>query len=251
MGGYTSWVKNASFTMVLLSWVEGMDAVSRKAPLNSLAPQVTVLETPDSIQTTAEMLAQGKVVGWFQGGAEFGPRALGHRSILADPRRHEVRDFINTKIKFREDFRPFAPSVLAEDALTYFDNSCESPYMILVAQVRPEWRSVIPSVVHEDNSASIQTVTAEFDPLYYELLRRFKQLTGISVLLNTSLNRRGMPIVETPEQAIGFYLGCQLDVLVLDGCILEKRPEALPDLLSTSRIPGRNSAGIGASWIAG
>lgn len=210
-------------------------AVSQSA-IDRRRSQVTVLETPDYIQKTAEMLADGKVVAWFQGGAEFGPRALGHRSILADPRRPEVRNFINAKIKFREDFRPFAPSVLAEDAPLYFDNWYESPYMILVAQVRPEWKSVIPSVVHQDNSARIQTVTAEFDPLYYELLRRFKQLTGISVLLNTSLNRRGMPIVETPEQAIGFYLGCQLDVLVLDGSILQKQPEAQADAWSTSRI---------------
>jgi carbamoyltransferase len=210
-------------------------AVSQAA-VQRHGPQIISSNTSDYVQRTAEMLADGKVVAWFQGGAEFGPRALGHRSILADPRRPEMRDFINSKIKFREDFRPFAPSVLLEDVPVYFDCSYESPYMILVAQVRPEWRSIIPSVVHEDQSARIQTVTAEVDPVYHELLWRFKRLTGISVLLNTSLNRRGMPIVETPEQAIEFFLGCQLDALVLDGCIVQKRHAVRVDSLPASRI---------------
>lgn len=215
-----------------------------QAAVQRHSPRITSSSTSDYVQRTAEMLADGKVVAWFQGGAEFGPRALGHRSILADPRRPEMRNFINAQIKFREDFRPFAPSVLLEDAPIYFDCSYESPYMILVAQVRPEWSSVIPSVVHEDQSARIQTVTAEFDPIYHELLWRFKRLTGISVLLNTSLNRRGMPIVETPEQAIEFFLGCQLDALVLDGCIIQKRQAAQTDPLPTSRIFNEHLRGM-------
>jgi carbamoyltransferase len=190
--------------------------------INNRRNEIAVLNTPEFIQRTAEILASGKVVGWFHGGSEFGPRALGHRSILADPRLPEIRDHINAKIKFREDFRPFAPSVLAEDASTYFDCWYESPYMLLVAQTKPEWRHVIPSVTHCDGSARIQTVTREFDPLYYELLLHFKRLTGVPVILNTSLNRRGMPIVETPEQAIDFFLSCELDVLCLDGRIVEK-----------------------------
>jgi carbamoyltransferase len=180
----------------------------------------------DQIGKTAELLAKGKIVGWFQGGAEFGPRALGHRSILADPRKPEIRDFINAHIKFREDFRPFAPSVLLEDASIYFDCDYESPFMILVAPVKPEWRNVIPSVTHEDQSARIQTVTRISSPKYYELLCAFKRITGISVLLNTSFNRRGMPIVETPEQAIRFFLDCEMDVLVLDNYLIYKTAHA-------------------------
>ncbi len=175
------------------------------------------------IEKTAELLADGKTVGWFQDGAEFGPRALGFRSILADPRRPEMRDFINSKIKFREDFRPFAPSVLAEDAATYFDCDYESPYMILVAPVRPEWGEHLSGVTHCDQSARIQTVTADANPKYYRLLQTFKQLTGISVLLNTSFNRKGMPIVETPQEAVEFFLKCELDVLVLHNYIVRKK----------------------------
>jgi carbamoyltransferase len=173
---------------------------------------------------TAELLARGNIVGWFQDGSEFGPRALGHRSILADPRKPETRNFINSNIKFREDFRPFAPSVLLEDVGAYFDCNYESPYMILTAPVRPEWREIIPSVVHQDQSARIQTVTQSLSPKYYQLLREFKKITGISVLLNTSFNRKGMPIVETPEQAIQFFLSCDLDVLVLGNYIVFKLP---------------------------
>jgi carbamoyltransferase len=179
-------------------------------------------QVADPTRRVAELLADGKVVGWFQGGSEFGPRALGHRSILADPRRGEMRDFINAKVKFREDFRPFAPSVLKEDCATYFECDYESPYMILVAPVRPEWRTRIPSVVHQDNSARIQTVTEEVSPEYYRLLKAFKDVSGVSVLLNTSFNRKGMPIVETPAQAIKLFLGCALDVLVLEGRIFTK-----------------------------
>jgi carbamoyltransferase len=176
----------------------------------------------DYIAQTAQLLAEGKTIGWYQDGAEFGPRALGHRSILADPRKPEMRDFINSRIKFREDFRPFAPSVLEEDCSVYFDCDYDSPYMILVAQVRPEWREKLPSVIHRDDSARIQTVNKSISPKYYELLRAFKEITGISVLLNTSFNRKGMPIVETPEQAIEFFLDCELDVLMLDNYVIHK-----------------------------
>jgi carbamoyltransferase len=179
-------------------------------------------EEKDVIGKTAELLASGNVIGWFQDGAEFGPRALGNRSILADPRTPRVRDFINTFIKFREDFRPFAPSVLKEDAAIYFDCDYESPYMILIAPVRPEWRDIIQNVVHKDQSARIQTVTQSISPKYYQLLSAFKKITGVSVLLNTSFNRKGMPIVESPEEAIQFFLSCELDVLVLDKYIVRK-----------------------------
>lgn len=183
---------------------------------------LAVSRPADIIRRTAELLADGKVIGWFQQGSEFGPRALGRRSILADPRVPGVRDFINAHIKFREDFRPFAPAVLRDDLTLYFEQDVESPYMILVNRVRPEWRDTLRSVVHEDDSARVQTVTPDWNPDFHALLREFKKLTGISVLLNTSFNRRGMPIVETPEDALGFFTTCALDCLVLDSRLVEK-----------------------------
>ncbi|MEA2603221.1 MAG: carbamoyltransferase [Acidobacteriota bacterium] len=177
----------------------------------------------DAPAVAAKLLAEGKVVGWFEGGSEFGPRALGHRSILADPRNPAIRDFINQKIKFREDFRPFAPAVVREECARFFEGVDESPYMILVGQTRPEWRGEIPAVVHQDGSARVQTVTPEMTSGFYQVLRKFEELSGIPVLLNTSFNRRGMPIVETPEQAVELFLESALDALVLDGYVAVKR----------------------------
>ncbi len=182
----------------------------------------------DLAQTTANALAEGKVVAWFQGGAEFGPRALGHRSILASPESIETRHFINQRIKFREDFRPFAPSTREEDISNYFERSVASPYMIEVCPVKAEWRDRLAAVVHQDGSARVQTVNAEQDLLYYQLLCAFKGFTGHSVLLNTSFNRRGMPIVETPQQAVGFFMECALDVLVLGPFVVTKKPGVEP-----------------------
>jgi carbamoyltransferase len=199
----------------------------RREALAPHAEHLDIVESDDPVKVTAELLAAGNVVGWFQGGSEFGPRALGRRSILADPRQAKTRDHINREIKFREDFRPFAPSVPREEASKYFDCDYESPYMILVAPVRDEWREAIPAVVHRDGSCRIQTVTAESDARYYELLREFGRLTGVSVLLNTSFNRRGMPIVETPANAVDLFLECGLDVLVIGNFIVRKK-EAPP-----------------------
>jgi len=187
--------------------------------------QYTVSE--DYIRHTAELLAQGKIIGWFQDGCEFGPRALGRRSILADPRNKGVRDFINTHIKFREDFRPFAPSVLREDVSLYFRSDMDSPYMILVDPVRDEWLDRISSVVHKNRTSRIQTVTPEWNGKFHRLLKEFKKISGISVLLNTSFNRKGMPIVETPGDAIDFFFSCKLDYLVMDKYIIGKEQAAV------------------------
>lgn len=181
----------------------------------------------DPAGAAARMLAEGKVIAWFQGGSEFGPRALGRRSILADPRKPGVADLINLRVKRREDFRPFAPSVLLEDAPTYFEADFESPYMILVAQVREPWRETLRSVVHRDGSARLQTVTPDWNPRYYDLLKACKRLTGLPILLNTSFNRKGMPIVETPEEAIHFFREADgLDALVMEDFILEHKAAA-------------------------
>jgi carbamoyltransferase len=199
-------------------------ALAIDAALSRFTSRVRVNIAKDIVNETADHLASGEVIGWFQGRSEFGPRALGGRSILADPRSPTLRDHINAKIKFREDFRPFAPSVPIEEANTYFECNFASPYMLLVAKIRAEWLRFMPSVVHVDQTARIQTVRRSDDPLYHSLLLAMKQRTGISVLLNTSFNKRAMPIVETPEQAIDFFLSYGLDLLVLGDHLVYKNP---------------------------
>jgi carbamoyltransferase len=185
--------------------------------------RVNVEQSTDVAAQTAQMLADGKVVAWYRGGAEFGPRALGHRSILAHPGLSGMRDHINVNIKFREDFRPFAPSVIAHKAARYFDcDGHDSPYMIQVFDVRPQYRDQLTNVVHEDGSSRLHTVTEESEPAYFRLLQEFEVLTGLPVLLNTSLNKRGMPIVETPEEALAFFMDCALDAIVLDDMVITK-----------------------------
>lgn len=173
---------------------------------------------------TAKLLAQGKVIGWFQGGSEFGPRALGHRSILADPRNKEVKDYINREIKLREDFRPFAPSILQEAYPAYYEQNTESPYMLLVSTVKPEFEEKLQAIVHRNKTSRIQTVrnNTPWNSDFYALLKAFEAETGLPVLLNTSFNKKGMPIVETPEDAIGFFVNGKLDYLVMHDCILSR-----------------------------
>jgi carbamoyltransferase len=176
------------------------------------------------VQQTAKILSEGNVVGWFQGRMEFGPRALGGRSILADPRDAKMRDTLNMKIKFREGFRPFAPSVLADKNAEWFEIECDSPYMLLVAQVRPDKR-VIPSVTHVDGSARIQSVTRESSPLYYGVIEEFGKLTGVPLVINTSFNVRSEPIVCTPHDAYLCFMRTNMDYLVLGHQILDKKDQ--------------------------
>lgn len=200
------------------------------------------LSEREMLARTAEGLAEGKAVGWFQGRMEFGPRALGARSILGDPRSETMQKTLNLKVKFRESFRPFAPAVLREDLEEWFDLETDSPYMLLVADVlerhrremTPEElalfgidklnvkRSQIPAVTHVDYSARIQTVHKETNPLFYALLSEFKRVTGCPVLVNTSFNVRGEPIVGTPSDAFRCFMGTDLDLLVVGEFILEK-----------------------------
>jgi carbamoyltransferase len=204
--------------------------------IRAAGDEINVEQCSDVAAQTARLLADGKVVAWYRGGAEFGPRALGHRSILAHPGLPGMADHINTNIKFREDFRPFAPSVIADEAARYFDcDGYDSPYMILVFDVRPEYRDRLVNVVHKDGSSRLHTVTKESEPTYFRLLQEFKTLTGLPVLLNTSLNKRGMPIVETPEDALFFFLDCALDAIVLDDMMLTK---ARPRTAHTDRVRG-------------
>jgi carbamoyltransferase len=181
--------------------------------------------TRDLVDWTAERIASGNVVGWFQGRMEWGARALGNRSILADPRKADMRDVLNAKIKLREKFRPFAPSILEERLHEYFEDAVADPFMIQVYPVKAERRSAIPAVVHVDGSGRLQTVNRETNPLYWELLRAFEKRTGVPVLLNTSFNENE-PIVLRPEEALDCFLRTDMDVLVIGNRALEKRPAA-------------------------
>jgi carbamoyltransferase len=172
----------------------------------------------------ARILANGEVIGWFQGRMEFGPRALGNRSILADPRSEATRDRVN-RVKSRELWRPLSPAVLAERAYEFFDIDVPTPFMLLAVPVRPEKRSVIPAVVHVDGSARPQTVTRDQNATFYDLIAEFGRLTGVPVLLNTSFNNAGEPIVCTPEDAIRTFLANDLDVLVLGNYIVRRETE--------------------------
>jgi carbamoyltransferase len=177
---------------------------------------------PNVEQVTARLIADGHVVGWFQGRMEFGPRALGNRSILGDPRDERTRDRVNASVKFREEWRPFAPSCLEESASEFFEPDEDSPYMILTFTVRPEKRSVIPAVTHVDDSARVQTVRRDVNPRYWGLINEFGRITGVPVVLNTSFNLRGEPIVCTPQDALRTFFTSGLDFLVLGEFIVAK-----------------------------
>jgi carbamoyltransferase len=179
---------------------------------------------PDVERQTAALLAEGKVVGWFQGRMEFGPRALGARSILGDPRRAEMKDRVNASVKFREGWRPFAPSCAAEVAGEYFEGCEDAPFMIVTFNVLPEKCDVIPAVTHADRTARVQTVTEQANPRYWRLLNEFGRLTGVPVLLNTSFNLRGEPIVCSPQDAVRTFYSSGLDFLVLGDLMVAKDP---------------------------
>ncbi len=178
------------------------------------------------VERTASLLAEGKVVGWFQGRMEYGPRALGARSLLADPRNPQMKDTINSKVKFREAFRPFAPAVLREAAAEYFEMppDLEMPFMLLTPPVRTEKRSIIPAVTHADGSARVQTVDRETAPLFHALISTFGRQTGVPVLINTSFNVRGEPIVCTPEDAYNTFIHTGIDALVMGRFLLTDKP---------------------------
>lgn len=184
--------------------------------------QYRKMDRASLLEETARILADQNVVGWFQGRMEFGPRGLGNRSILADPRNAENRSRVNLKVKFRESFRPFAPSVLRERTAEYFDTDRDSPFMLFTAQVRQD-RRVIPAVTHADGSARLQTVSRDDNALFYDLLKAFESRTGCPVLINTSLNVRGEPIVCTPREAIHCFLRTELDYLAIGNFLLDKK----------------------------
>lgn len=186
--------------------------------------KIEAVKPSDLTGVVAKALGEGQLVGWFQGAMEFGHRALGNRSILADPRDASTKDCVNSAVKYRESFRPFAPAVLAERAEELFDlrPGRKVRFMERVAHVKPEWRSRLGAVTHVDNTARLQTVEREVNPLFYDLIEAFEKLTGVPVLLNTSFNLNGEPIVCTPEHAIRTFFSCGLDVLVLGPYVIRK-----------------------------
>lgn len=180
----------------------------------------------DIASVVARLLAEGRIVGWFQGRMEIGPRALGNRSILANPTLPDMKDRVNAEVKHREAFRPFAPSVQAEATNTYFDVIGESPFMLKVCPVRPETRDRLPAITHVDGTARLHTVRRETNPLYYDLIGRFGELTGTPVVLNTSFNVMGEPIVESPEQALRCFFTTGLDALAMGSYLIVKDSHA-------------------------
>lgn len=178
------------------------------------------LEREELLKKTAKLIESQNVVGWYQGRMEWGPRALGNRSILADPRNPKMKDILNEKIKHRESFRPFAPSILEEYAFEYFDLEVTSPYMLLVANVKKP--DVIPAITHVDGTGRLQTVSKKSNPLYYDLISEFHKLTGVPVLVNTSMNVRGEPIVNTPEQAYAMLLKTEMDYQVMGNYLIKR-----------------------------
>ena len=216
-----------------------------EAALDGVGAAYETLDEAAMIAATADVIADGQAVGWFQGRMEFGPRALGGRSILGDPRSPSMQKLLNLKVKYRESFRPFAPAVLREDVADWFEIDCDSPYMLLVAPVRESRRramtaeeealfgieklnvarSEIPAITHVDYSARIQTVHEETNPRFHALLEAFKARTGCPVMVNTSFNVRGEPIVCTPEDAFHCFMGTEIELLVIGDCLLRKEAQ--------------------------
>ncbi|HJZ63834.1 MAG TPA: carbamoyltransferase C-terminal domain-containing protein [Candidatus Acidoferrum sp.] len=201
-------------------WGPCFDDGTIESALNTY--KIKHMKLSDPAGTAAQLLSAGRILGWFQGRMEFGPRALGSRSILADPRDPEMNTKVNNAVKFREWWRPFAPSFKKEAAPEYLESAFDSPFMILTAQVRPEKRSVIPSVTHVDGSARPQTVERDVNPLYYRLIDEFGKITGVPVVMNTSFNLRGEAIVHTPTDAIRTFFSSGMDALIMGNFLVEK-----------------------------
>ncbi len=215
------------FRMDHALWGPGFgDEEIRKALDAAEAIYEYVDDEADLLRQTAGMIADGKVVAWFQGRLEFGPRALGARSLVADPRNARMKDVINAKVKFREAFRPFAPAVLKEHAHEYFEmpTGMDAPFMLLVPKVRAEKRAMIPAVTHEDGTGRVQTVSEEHNGRFYRLIREFGRLTGVHVVINTSFNVRGEPIVCTPQDAYHTFVNTGIDALVMGNFVLTQKP---------------------------
>jgi len=214
LGNDRSWVMSHPYLGPAFTTADGMRAMK--------AAGLDPIEIDDPAAKGATLVADGKVIGWFQGRAEIGPRALGARSIIADPRPAGMRDRVNEQVKRREWFRPFAPSVLEDRAASYFDEYIPSPFMLMVEEVREERRNEIAAVTHVDGTGRLQTVTRESNGTFYRLIEHMGRLTGVPVVLNTSFNLRGEPIVNLPEEAVADFLKSDMDALFIEGAMVEK-----------------------------
>lgn len=212
---------------------EAIGQALENSQVRDLSYPVKRVSDEELVRLTAKHLADGKIVGWYQGRQEWGPRALGNRSILVDPRRAEMKDILNQRIKHREPFRPFAPSILEEATGQFFERSYPSPFMNLAYAVRPEKRGIIPAPTHVDGTGRLQTVSRQTNPRYWVLIKEFEKLTGVPVLLNTSFNENE-PIVLTPREALDCFLRTRMDVLALGNYLIEKPPLASPPEERTS-----------------
>ncbi len=202
--------------------IEVAAAVNSFADINEIEI-MQYINMPELYDDMAYYISEGFITSWFQGRSEFGPRALGNRSIIADPRRHDMKDILNSRVKFRESFRPFTPSVLAEKSSDFFELDIESPFMLLAPYVKPGKGELVPAITHADNTARVQTVTRDVNERYYDLIKAFEKITGIPMVLDTSFNVADEPIVETPEDAIRCFLSTDIDVLGIGNFILRKK----------------------------
>jgi carbamoyltransferase len=207
---------------------------------------IEVQRVDDAPHLAAEMLTEQKIVGWFQGRMEIGPRALGNRSILADPRQADMKDLLNSRVKFREGFRPFAPSVLETKTGEWFDTDYPSPYMILVYNVLPEKRHLVPAITHVDGTARVQTISKQHNPRYFRLVEEFERLTGVPMVLNTSFNIRGRPIVLTAEDAIECFLTTGMDALFLGDYVLAKTTDSAAQAMDDAELVAAHAAAAAA-----
>lgn len=235
-----------SFQMQNASWGPGylpceIQAAIKEKRLFESGFDISELPEEQLIQETARHITEGQVVGWFSGRAEWGPRALGNRSILADPRRPEMKDILNLRIKHRESFRPFAPSVLAESAAEFFEKNHPSPFMTFAYPLRQEKRQAIPAATHADGTCRLQTVERNANPRYWSLIREFARLTGIPAVVNTSFNDNE-PIVCTPAEAIDCFLRTRMDVLVMENCVVRKPRSA--DARQSLEIASRQTSEV-------
>jgi carbamoyltransferase len=218
------------------------------AEITALLERYGITHEAAEPERVADLIADGNVVGWYQGGSEFGPRALGHRSILADPRNPDMKDILNRRVKFREPYRPYAPSILEEHAAEWLHLDRPSPFMLLVVEVREDKRPLIPAVTHVDHTTRPQTVTKAANPEYYRMIGEFHRLTGVPMVLNTSLNINREPIVETPIDALICAFGTAIDYLYLDGRLIRCQPYARPELVQ--QLTADRATVLDEEWAA-
>jgi carbamoyltransferase len=217
-----------------------------RAHITELLDRYGIAYTVVEPEAVAPQIASGKVIGWFEGGSEFGPRALGHRSILADPREPGMKDTLNRRVKFREPYRPYAPSMLAEHASEWLDLDAPSPFMLMVVEVREDKRARVPAITHVDNTTRPQTVTPEINPNYYRLISEFYRLTGVPMVLNTSLNVNREPIVETPIDALICVFGTAIDYLYIEGLLIDCPQYANPEMVA--RLTADRARALDEEW---